>query len=54
VLDVFGEQRPIADFADLGKLLPMFFAGLEVDSRCSGERSARPSHLRDAGTRSSA
>ena len=32
VLDVFGTQRPIADFfAELGKLLLMFFAGLEVD-----------------------
>jgi Kef-type K+ transport system membrane component KefB len=32
VLDVIGTQRPIADFfADLGKLLLMFFAGLEVD-----------------------
>ena len=32
VLDVFGEQRPVADFmADLGKLLLMFYAGLEVD-----------------------
>ena len=32
VLSVFGEQRPIADFfADLGKLLLMFFAGLEID-----------------------
>ena len=32
MLDVFGEQRPIADFfADLGKLLLMFFAGLEID-----------------------
>ena len=32
VLDVFGEQRPVADFvADLGKLLLMFFAGLEVN-----------------------
>jgi Na+:H+ antiporter len=32
VLGVFGEQRPIADFfADLGKLLLMFFAGLEID-----------------------
>jgi len=32
VLDVFGEQRPIADFfADLGKLLLMFIAGLEID-----------------------
>jgi Na+:H+ antiporter len=32
VLEVFGTQRPIADFfADLGKLLLMFFAGLEVD-----------------------
>jgi Na+:H+ antiporter len=32
VLDVFGTKRPIADFfADLGKLLLMFFAGLEID-----------------------
>jgi len=32
VLEVFGEQRPIANFfADLGKLLLMFFAGLEID-----------------------
>jgi Kef-type K+ transport system membrane component KefB len=32
VLDVFGTQRPIADFfADLGKLLLMYFAGLEID-----------------------
>lgn len=32
VLDIFGKERPIADFmADLGKLLLMFFAGLEVD-----------------------
>ena len=32
VLGVFGTQRPVADFfADLGKLLLMFFAGLEVD-----------------------
>jgi Kef-type K+ transport system membrane component KefB len=32
VLDVFGVERPIAQFfADLGKLLLMFFAGLEVD-----------------------
>lgn len=32
VLDVFGTQRPVADFfADLGKLLLMFFAGLEID-----------------------
>jgi Kef-type K+ transport system membrane component KefB len=32
VLDVFGNERPIADFmADLGKLLLMFYAGLEVD-----------------------
>jgi Kef-type K+ transport system membrane component KefB len=32
VLDVFGDKRPIADFfADLGKLLLMFFAGLEID-----------------------
>src|SRR4029453_18822312 len=32
VLGVFGEDRPIANFAsDLGKLLLMFSAGLEVD-----------------------
>ena len=32
VLDIFGKERPTADFfADLGKLLLMFFAGLEVD-----------------------
>jgi Kef-type K+ transport system membrane component KefB len=32
VLSVVGTQRPIADFfADLGKLLLMFFAGLEID-----------------------
>ena len=31
-LDIFGEQRPIADFlADLGKLLLMFCAGLKMD-----------------------
>jgi Kef-type K+ transport system membrane component KefB len=32
VLGFFGEERPIADFmADIGKLLLMFFAGLEID-----------------------
>ena len=32
VLDVFGKVRPIADFlAELGKLLLMFFAGLEIN-----------------------
>jgi Kef-type K+ transport system membrane component KefB len=32
VLGIFGEQRPIAEFvADLGKLLLMFVAGLEID-----------------------
>ena len=32
VLDVFGQERPVADFmADIGKLLLMFYAGLEVD-----------------------
>ncbi|HEY2117606.1 MAG TPA: cation:proton antiporter [Candidatus Acidoferrum sp.] len=31
-LSLFGEHRPIADFfAELGKLLLMFFAGLEID-----------------------
>ena len=32
VLGIFGEQRPVVDFfADLGKLLLMFVAGLEID-----------------------
>jgi Kef-type K+ transport system membrane component KefB len=32
VLEIFGTDRPIADFlAELGKLLLMFFAGLEID-----------------------
>jgi Kef-type K+ transport system membrane component KefB len=32
VLDIFGKERPISDFlADLGKLLLMFYAGLDVD-----------------------
>jgi Kef-type K+ transport system membrane component KefB len=32
VLDIFGKVRPIADFlAELGKLLLMFFAGLEIN-----------------------
>jgi Na+:H+ antiporter len=32
VIGVFGTEHPIADFmADLGKLLLMFFAGLEID-----------------------
>jgi Kef-type K+ transport system membrane component KefB len=32
VLDIFGKDRPVADFfADLGKLLLMFYAGLDVD-----------------------
>jgi Kef-type K+ transport system membrane component KefB len=31
-LELFGEHRPVADFfAELGKLLLMFFAGLEID-----------------------
>ena len=31
-LDLFGQNRPIADFfAELGKLFLMFFAGLEID-----------------------
>jgi Kef-type K+ transport system membrane component KefB len=31
-LDIFGTVRPIADFlAELGKLLLMFFAGLEIN-----------------------
>jgi Kef-type K+ transport system membrane component KefB len=32
LLGIFGEKRPIADFmAELGQLLMMFFAGLEID-----------------------
>src|ERR1700756_5621572 len=32
VLGIFGEKRPIADFmAQLGQLLLIFFAGLEID-----------------------
>jgi Kef-type K+ transport system membrane component KefB len=32
VLDIFGTRRPVTEFmADLGKLLLMFFAGLEID-----------------------
>jgi Kef-type K+ transport system membrane component KefB len=32
VLGLFGEHVPVADFfAELGKLLLMFFAGLEID-----------------------
>jgi Kef-type K+ transport system membrane component KefB len=32
VMDIFGKVRPIADFlAELGKLLLMFFAGLEIN-----------------------
>lgn len=32
VLGIFGDQHPIVDFlAELGKLLLMFFAGLEID-----------------------
>src|SRR5262245_23300833 len=32
VLDIFGKERPIADFmGELGKLLLMFYAGLDVD-----------------------
>ncbi len=32
VLGFFGQDRPVADFmADIGKLLLMFFAGLEID-----------------------
>src|SRR5271166_5494825 len=40
VLGFFGTERPIANFmAELGKLLLMFFAGLEID--LSLFRSAR-------------
>jgi Kef-type K+ transport system membrane component KefB len=40
-LDIFGEKRPIADFlSDLGKLLLMFFAGLEIDIKLFLERHA--------------
>lgn len=48
VLDIFGTQRPVADFmADLGKLLLMFFAGLDLafsrrvrDAKTPGLQSA--------------
>ncbi len=44
-LGLFGEKRPIADFlAELGKLLLMFFAGLEIDL----------THFRSAKNRSAA
>jgi Kef-type K+ transport system membrane component KefB len=43
VLDVLGQNRPIAAFfADLGKLLLMFFAGLEIDPARFPRRSAEP------------
>jgi Kef-type K+ transport system membrane component KefB len=32
VVDIFGDKRPIAEFfGDLGRLLLMFVAGLEID-----------------------
>ena len=41
-LDFFGEKRPIADFlSDLGKLLLMFFAGLEIDVKLFQETRGR-------------
>ena len=50
-LDVIGPHRPIADFfADLGKLLLMFCAGLEIDLALfrqgtePGDRVRRPHH----------
>ena len=46
VLDVFGKDRPVADFmSELGKLLLMFFAGLEVNLRLF-RQSQRPLMLR--------
>jgi Kef-type K+ transport system membrane component KefB len=43
VLDMIGQNRPIADFlAEIGKLLLMFFAGLEIDLqqfRLAGRRT---------------
>ncbi len=42
VLGFFGEQRPIADFfAELGKLLLMFSAGLEIDIALFRKAQAR-------------
>lgn len=42
VLDIFGEQRPTADFfSDLGKLLLMFFAGLDLDLALFRQRRFR-------------
>src|SRR2546429_7526664 len=42
VLGFFGEHRPIADFfAELGKLLLMFSAGLEIDIALFRKAQAR-------------
>ena len=47
VLGIFGEQRPIADFlADLGKLLLMFVAGLEIDLAHFRQAQGQVHHLR--------
>src|SRR5437016_2716562 len=41
-LDIIGKNRPIADFfAELGKLLLMFFAGLEIDLALFLKRRSR-------------
>ena len=47
VLGFFGEHRPIADFfAELGKLLLMFSAGLEIDIALFRRAQTRVDHLR--------
>jgi Kef-type K+ transport system membrane component KefB len=39
VFGLFGERRPIAEFlADLGKLMLMFFVGVEIDLVYLGKR----------------
>src|SRR5260370_18625589 len=42
-LDVIGQNRPIADFfPDLGKMMLMFFAVLEIDLTPFRQRPPRP------------
>jgi hypothetical protein len=51
VLDVAGPDRPIAQsFAELGKLMLMFYAGLEIhfDQAVSHFRSHHPHHAAGA------
>jgi len=57
-LGIFGEERPVVDFlADLGKLLLMFVAGLEIDlaqfrqGKIRQPRTFRPMHWSSWATR---